>query len=137
MTDDAKLKAAKLASAEALKSLATSLEEPAEKPGVWASIFTITVALGLVFPIAFLRGWAALKVWQWFAAPVWPSVHLTIYTMVGLMILISAFKNPNEFNSDTKDYGLSKVWTNLFTSIAYPLSVVGVAWLWTWLAWGQ
>lgn len=123
-------------SREAIKELADNLKTRDEKPGCWAAIITVTVALGLLFPIAYLRGWVALKLWTWFAAPVWPGVHLTIYTMAGLMLLVAAFRHPSEFKGD-ENKGLSKIWSGLITTICYPLALLGTAWVWTWLAWGQ
>jgi hypothetical protein len=138
MTDDKPTPEQTKASIRRLAKLLAAKDDDDEKPGGWAAFITATVALGLLFPIAYLRGWAALKLWQWFAAPVWPSVHLTIYAMFGLMLLLQAFRSHSEFKSNTDGSSdLSKTWSNLITSVCYPLAIVGVAWIWTWLAWGQ
>lgn len=120
----------------AIKELAkTMTPTDDEKPGCWAVFITFTVVIGLIFPLAFLRGWVALKLWQWFAAPVWPSVHLTIYTMVGFMSLLAVFRNHYEFKPESG--GLTKAWAGLIAAVCYPLTILGMAWVWTWLAWGQ
>ena len=131
---DAEVKAA----IEKLAELMTTTDDD-ETPGCWAVIITATAAFGLLFPIAYLRGWVALKLWQWFAAPVWPGVHLTIYVMVGLMFLLQSFRNHSEFkvDADSNHSSLSKAWANLIASVCYPFVLLGMAWLWTWLAWGQ
>lgn len=124
---------------EAIRRLAQTMltnEEPEEKPGSGAVLVTSLVALGAVFPLAYLRGWVAVKLWDWFGAPIWPSVHLTIYSAVGLMLVTSAFKSHHDFKPE-EDKSLSKAWSNLIASACWPLALLGVAWLWTWLAWGQ
>lgn len=119
---------------ELAKTLAPTEEE---KPGCWGIVITATAALGLLFPIAYLRGWVAVKLWQWFGEPVWPAVHLTIYTAVGFMFLLQVFRNHAEFKSTDPDASLSKAWSNLIASACWPLVLLGSAWVWTWLAWGQ
>ncbi len=61
---------------------------------------------------------------------------MTAYTAVGLMFVLTAFRKPDSVNPD-KDTSLSKAWSNLISGAVFPLALLGVAWIWMWLGWGQ
>jgi len=110
------------------------LDEPDEEPEepepttqpVWLTLF----GLALVLPIAVLRGWVAVKLWAMFGQPVWPNAwQPTIYTAVGVMLLVSMFQaRPHVYKDREEPAGMS-----IIASLAWPLYLLGIGYLWHYL----
>lgn len=91
----------------------------------WSKVFILT---WLLMPFTtYFRGWAMVKIWNWFIGPWFALPSLSIPVAMGMILFLSAMTNMQrhaEQRVTTKE-----VWTRFFAwSLACPM-FVGFAWL--------
>jgi hypothetical protein len=112
------------------------MDKSKQEPDLWTSIFMFAllfISIVSIFPVAYLRGYVALKLWNWFGAPLVPTVHPTIHLLVGVMILLGCFQTRP---SVTRAEGFG-VLGSIAANIAFPLALWGFGYIWMALNWGN
>lgn len=49
---------------------------------------TAFVMMLLIVPVSLLNGWALIKLWAWFIVPVFRCPQLTVWTAVGIVLVV-------------------------------------------------
>jgi len=107
----------------------------AEKAGFpWGALFSTTIAVALIVPILWWRGWVAQILWAWFMLPLFPTFGLpSIYALVGAMAVLQVFlPKPLIFQGQKAMSALA----GTLPSFLYPLSILCSGWLWHMAGWG-
>lgn len=82
-----------------------------------------------VIPLSMLRGWATVKLWGWFVAPVFHVPELTLVPAMGISLLVSFLTTQLHTDTDEKKTDAEKFGRDLIYSIFIPLMGVGFGWL--------
>lgn len=88
---------------------------------VIGSIFGV---ISLIFLTAFVRGWALVKMWDWFIVPTFGVPHISIAIAVGMCLTINLFyagyAKPDSDDSTTKQ---------IVVAFVAPILTVGFGYL--------
>jgi hypothetical protein len=89
-------------------------------------LFALGPAIFLI-PLLAWRAFAAVTLWKWFIAPVWPDLwpHPSIYAAGGILFVVNVFMPVQQVAKETNKYS----WTVPFF---YPAFILAAGWVWKW-----
>jgi hypothetical protein len=97
-------------------------------------VFAYLMIIPLWPVFAMWRGYAIATLWGWFVVPGFGVAPLSIYTAIGVLLVVGALKSV-DYSHDERETS-EKFFYSISLGLLGPALMLGTGWVWKWLQWG-